>query len=1204
MPVSALCDLLANDCDGAVQLRGADYFRRGRVRITRGSATQVTASVLGSSAYRVELVRAGQEILASCTCPYFDVDLCKHIWATILAADARQLLRGDGRSGRVRLVHAGAGDDFGEDFDDDDGEDDDDRLGDESGNAGRLDGPLDPRRLRDAGRASDLRSAVDRRLGGGAIQGPGGRGTRGLYGAADGPGGGAARGASWRKRLAELREHALSSRPPEHGEWGPGRELLYVIDIERSKAEDGLCLEIFCHDLKQDGTFSKPKPRYLPQLWVQQLPSADDRQLLACLKGATTLFDRSGILYAYDSLSSSSDYSYAESIPFRYRVPDALVGCTLPLLCRNGRARLRLNPQDDEAAWLPLTFADDESWELRVTVRRAEMAGHYELRGELVRGAERLSLSAPLLLLRAGFLFLGGHVARLDHHDAFEWIPSLRRSGSLLAPLDQGEALVAELLRQSRLPPLDLPEELRYEEISLPPRPRLLVKVASGAWQHDRLHGWLSFDYSGEIVASDDPGRCVVQAIERRAVVRDRAAELGASERLRQLGWRPLPSYAPAGERSALELAATRLPQVVRELTAEGWHVEAHGKVYRSPGRFALGVSSGIDWFELHGTLDFGDTVAHLPELLAAVKRGESVVRLGDGSVGLLPEQWLERYGLLAGLGSTQDDHVRFTRSQIGLLDALLAAQPDVERDAIFTQACTELRSFSGIEAADPPADFRGELRPYQKEGLGWTEFLRRFGFGGCLADDMGLGKTVQVLALLEARRQLRRVDEHSGERARPGRTTASGRTGPSDHTEPSDRGGSSARIGPSLAVVPKSLLFNWKAEAARFAPRLRILDHTGPERSSGNERFEDYDLILTTYGTLRQDAADFKDVRFDYVILDEAQAIKNADSASAKAARLLKADHRLALSGTPIENHLGELWSLMEFLNPGLLGAASVFRLTRGAGRDPDEDTRRVLAQALRPFILRRTKEQVVRELPPKVEQTLYCELESRQRRLYEELRDHYRGTLLKRIDREGLARSKIQILEALLRLRQAALHPGLIDERRSREPAAKLETLLPRVEEVLEEGHKVLVFSQFTRMLGILRESLDRESVPYEYLDGRTRDREGAVTRFQTDPDCKLFLISLKAGGLGLNLTAAQYIFLLDPWWNPAVEAQAIDRAHRIGQTSQVFAYRLISRNTIEEKVLELQGHKRDLAESIVGADKSLIRNLRREDLEQLLS
>jgi SNF2 family DNA or RNA helicase len=402
--------------------------------------------------------------------------------------------------------------------------------------------------------------------------------------------------------------------------------------------------------------------------------------------------------------------------------------------------------------------------------------------------------------------------------------------------------------------------------------------------------------------------------------------------------------------------------------------------------------------------------------------------------------------------------------------------------------------------------------------------------------------------------------------------------------------------------VVPRSLVFNWKQEAARFTPKLSVLDYTGMGRTA--VELNGFDLVITTYGTLRRDAGRLRDVAFDYVILDEAQAVKNASSESAKAVRLLNGRHRLAMSGTPVENHLGELWALFDFLNPGMLGAASVLKLSGGAARNPDEETRHLLAQALRPFILRRTKDQVARELPPRTEQTIYCELDAPQRKMYNELRQHYREGLLRRIETEGLKKSSFQVLEALLRLRQAACHPGLIDKKRVQEGSAKLETLLSQLREVLDEGHKALVFSQFTSFLDIVRKRLDSSGTVYEYLDGATRDRQERVERFQTDPNCKLFLVSLKAGGVGLNLTAAEYVFLLDPWWNPAVEAQAVDRAHRIGQLNQVFAYRLIARDTVEEKVLELQKSKRDLASAIISADNSLIRNLKREDLELLLS
>lgn len=627
------------------------------------------------------------------------------------------------------------------------------------------------------------------------------------------------------------------------------------------------------------------------------------------------------------------------------------------------------------------------------------------------------------------------------------------------------------------------------------------------------------------------------------------------------------------GRLGEYELLPRHLPKVVRKLTNAGWYVEAEGKVYKTAGAWKMEVSSGIDWFDVTGGVEFGESTASLPELLAALRRGEDFVLLGDGSLGMLPEEWLDRYSLLAGVGSVEGEGLRFKRTQVGLLDALLASQPEVTLDDVFLRVRDQMRAFERVEAAREPSGFVGELRRYQREGLGWLNFLQQFGFGGCLADDMGLGKTVQVLALLESRRELR---------ARSRRKR---------------------KVRPSLVVVPKSLVFNWRKEAERFTPKLKMLDHTGTRLTPG-EHFEEYDVVLTTYGTLRRDASHFGGVEFDYCILDEAQAIKNANTASAKAARLLQADHRLALSGTPIENHLGELWSLFEFLNPGVLGSASAFSVGLNGDRGPDASTRILLSRALRPFILRRTKGQVAEDLPPKSEQTLYCELRGTQRKHYDRLRAHFRRDLLGRVDREGINKSKLFVLEALLRLRQVACHPGLIDKSKVRESSAKLDLLLPQLVEVSEEGHKALVFSQFTKLLAIVRHRLDREGVIYEYLDGRTRDRQSKVERFQSNSDCRLFLISLKAGGLGLNLTAAEYVFLLDPWWNPAVEAQAIDRTHRIGQARPVFAYRIIARDTVEEKVLELQDSKRALADAIITADNSMIRQIRREDLELLLS
>jgi SNF2 family DNA or RNA helicase len=687
----------------------------------------------------------------------------------------------------------------------------------------------------------------------------------------------------------------------------------------------------------------------------------------------------------------------------------------------------------------------------------------------------------------------------------------------------------------------------------------LRVVQRKNHWGEEYFDARLLGDYGRGWEELTGPSRGIWLPEERVYVRRHEAAEAAARQTLADQGLKPL------DDRGALRLPTRNMPRVVRELLHAGWHVEAEGKAFRRAGATSVNVASGIDWFELRGEVDYGDgTSATLPQLLAALRRGDTMVRLGDGTYGLLPEDWLARFAPLAGLGAATDDHLRFRKNQAGVLDALLAAQPEVQVDEVFARIREKLRNFHGVTALPQPEGFTGQLRDYQSEGLGWMQFLREFGFGGCLADDMGVGKTAQVLATLEMRR-------------------AEG-------------------LGPSLVVAPKSLMFNWRAEAAKFTPRLRVIEHTGLARDIGLIR--ESDLVLTTYGTLVRDVPQLAGVEFDYIVLDEAQAVKNANTASAKAVRLLRGAHRLALSGTPVENHLGELWSLFEFLNPGMLGEAKVLKMAGGLARNPSEESRRLLAHALRPFILRRTKQQVARELPSKTEQTIFCELEPAQRKQYDDLRRHYRDTLLRRVQTQGVGKSTMHVLEALLRLRQAACHPGLLDQKRKDEPSAKLDVLLDHLDEIREEGHKALVFSQFTSLLAIVRERLDESGVRYEYLDGATRDRQARVEAFQTDPAISLFLVSLKAGGVGLNLTAAEYVFLLDPWWNPAVEAQAVDRTHRIGQTRPVFAYRLIARDTVEEKVLELQKSKRDLADAILGEDNSLIRDLKKEDLELLLS
>jgi hypothetical protein len=1117
-----LLNKLSGHFSDVIRQRGRSYFLRGAVHLERADPYAVEANVEGTDIYQVTLQRADDNtVVAECTCPYVDEfgTFCKHIWATLLAADQKGYLRA-GTNQQPRIIKLAEEDEvepdayWEDEFDDDEDPDD-----------------PGPAYASYSQRSRFRRPAPARRK---------------------------AR-SSWKQSLAQVRTGPNGAHFPRET-WPPGREIIYILDVQGSqKSPQGLALDVAFRDRKRDGDWSKPKAHRFSAEQVTQLSDPADQQIVSLLLGAR---EQTGYYSSY----GYSSYSTAGG---RYHLTGPQQEALIPQMCRTGRCMLRIAADDPELR--PLTWDDGEPWQFWLDIVLDPKGKHYVLNGSLRRGTERRPISEPVLLLAGGLVIDRDRAARLDHQGAFQWISVLRVQGPLSAPLKQKDELLQELLQMPHLPRLELPEELRYEEVQLAPKPRLKVRApAKHSWGPPRLEGELSFGYDDQIVNADRAGANILQAEPRRLIRRDRDAENASMARLLQAGFRMGNGYSSGRQ---LELAPRNLPTVVRTLLNEGWHVEAEGKLYRTAGAIKIEVTSGIDWFELYGSVDFGETTAQLPALLAALQRGENTVRLDDGTFGLLPEEWLKKYGLLAGLGKKEGDHLRFSRTQVGVLDALLAAQPDAACDEVFIQARDELRRFAGIEPLDPPAGFVGELRGYQRDGLGWLHFLQKFGFGGCLADDMGLGKTVQVLVLLEARRALR---EHA-KKDRPG---------------------------PSLVVVPRSLVFNWKQEAARFTPKLRVLEHVGMGRLKPGKHFDDYDLIITTYGTLRRDILAFKEYAFDYCILDEAQAIKNAGTESAKSVRLLTCRHRLALSGTPIENHLGELWSLFEFLNPGMLGSASVFRLTGAGARNPEPETRELLARALRPFILRRTKLQVARDLPAKLEQTLFCELEPPQRKLYQELREHYRRTLLERIEREGMQKAKIQVLEALLRLRQAACHPGLIDKGKTGDSSAKLDVLLPQIEEVLDGGHKVLVFSQFTSLLAIVRQRLDDAKIPYEYLDGRTRDRASRVERFQNDPDCKLFLISLRAGGLGLNLTAAEYVFLLDPWWNPAVEAQAIDRTHRIGQTRQVFAYRLIARDTVEEKVLELQQSKRHLADAIINADNSLIRNLGREDLELLLS
>jgi len=895
-------------------------------------------------------------------------------------------------------------------------------------------------------------------------------------------------------------------------------EIVYA--MQAFGRSQNLMLEILGRAHKKNGEWGKWKPLSLRLDQLHSLPP----------------FDR-------DTIALLNVRSWSHVVERTVTITSTMAAWWIERLARAGK----LVVFDSGERAQPIAWDDGPPWTLHVAIVNDAAGSKYRVVATIERDGETLPLESVEGTL-PGILIAAGRASRFDDGGRGSWLDALRANRSVEIPHADADRFRQALLR-APIANIELPEELGWTIVDSRPRP--VLSLQNQAWTSE-LSGQLDFIYDDWRVSSRSEE--MQSTIGRKLIRRSRAFEDALRNRLTSLGvistW------------DGYRVRQSQVEEVARKLSAEGWTVEIDSAKVRVADDFDVEISSGIDWFDLNVSASFDDMQVALPELLAAADGNRSLLRLSDGSFGIMPSSWMESLAPALELGKREGNAVRFRPSQALLIDALLKSNTR-NVDTAFADLRQRIADASP-EPRQEPATLMTELRPYQRAGLGWLEFLRTTGLGGCLADDMGLGKTVQALALLEGLRA-------SGNR------------------------------GPSLVVAPKSLLFNWAAEARRFAPQLRVMEHHGTER--GKNVFTDADVVLTTYATMRLDIARLAEIEFEYVILDESQAIKNASSQVAKASRLLRGRNRLALSGTPIENHLGELWSLFEFLNPGLLGSSRSFARTFGSKTTPPE-RREALARGLRPLLLRRTKEQVAPELPERIEQTLYCELEGKQRKQYEELRDHYRAALLGRIRKGGIDKARMHILEALLRLRQAACDPALIDHATDA-PSAKVELLMDELRDVLDSGHRALVFSQFTSFLHIVRNALDKERIPYLYLDGKTTNRQSLVEQFQQpDGGPPLFLISLKAGGLGLNLTNADYIFLLDPWWNPAVEAQAIDRAHRIGRQKPVVAYRLIARDTVEEKILELQAKKRELAESIISEDNSVLRRLELEDLELLLA
>ena len=587
-------------------------------------------------------------------------------------------------------------------------------------------------------------------------------------------------------------------------------------------------------------------------------------------------------------------------------------------------------------------------------------------------------------------------------------------------------------------------------------------------------------------------------------------------------------------------------------------------------GKINTSVTSGQDWFEVDIQVSFGNNRVSLSDIKKAALNKQRYIQLKDGSVGVLPSDWFHKLEKFFRNGEVKKDKLEISKLRFSVIEELFDNLDDSAILQEITDKRQRLRSFTNIQSTEVPKQITASLRHYQKEGLNWLNFLDDMQWGGILADDMGLGKTLQVLAFLQQQ--------------------------------------ANKKMGTNIIVLPTTLLFNWENELKKFAPKLKAHFYYGNDRVKNTTDFKNYDMVFTTYGILLRDIEVLRTFKFNYAVLDESQAIKNPLSHRYKAACLINARNKIALTGTPIENGTFDLFAQMSFANRGFFGGVQKFRenYSTPIDKDGNEIIAGELNKIINPFVLRRTKENVASELPDKTEDIIYCEMEDKQRRVYDAYRNEYRNQLLNKIDTEGIGKSKMMVLEALTRLRQICDSPVLLNsDEISETQSVKIKEIVRHITDKTGK-HKILVFSQFVKMLGLIQDELAKLDIEYEYLDGQcsTQQREKSVNNFQENENLRVFLISLKAGGTGLNLTAADYVYIVDPWWNPAVENQAIDRCYRIGQDKKVFAYRMICKNTVEEKIISLQNKKKKIAGDIIQTDENVLAKFDKNDIADLFS
>lgn len=586
------------------------------------------------------------------------------------------------------------------------------------------------------------------------------------------------------------------------------------------------------------------------------------------------------------------------------------------------------------------------------------------------------------------------------------------------------------------------------------------------------------------------------------------------------------------------------------------------------------------DWFDLKAVVTIGEWKLPFSHFRKNIISGIREFILPDGSIAILPETWFSKYKAIFEFGESLEGSIKVHKQHFVLLEGHLAGDKNP-----YSAKLSKLLIPDQLNEVPKPAGLNCDMRQYQAEGLNWLSFLQTAGLGGCLADDMGLGKTIQTLALLQ----------HNKEQIKT--------SSKNNNVGQLSLFGDSTQKLTSLIIVPASLIYNWENEIRKFVPEMSVCSHKGIQRKKNTNSFAGYDIIISSYHTVRQDIDFLKNFHFHYIILDESQVIKNPGSVLYHTMIMLRSDFKIVLTGTPVENSLTDLWSQLNFVNPGLLGDLAFFRreFARPIEKNNDEEKEESLRKIIKPFILRRTKEMVAADLPPLIEQTVYCDMTEEQFRIYDEEKSAVRNSIIQSIENDGVEKSAIVVLQGLMKLRQIANHPLMTSED-YKYGSGKFDTVLQDIENVTSEGHKILIFSSFVKHLNLYAEALSNRGIKFSMLTGASSNREKIVNSFQDDPENKVFLISLKAGGTGLNLTAADYVFILDPWWNPASEMQAMNRAHRIGQDKNVFIYRYITSNTIEEKIVRLQEKKSKLADAFISTNNPL-RDIEVQDILKII-